>query len=197
MPKDVKSMSSSETSLTEETVKAIDALQAKKASDRIRRGPAKGVGVRQIHAFLQTLQLDNRSTSLEVRIKYSEVFDILCTSLESMSIFQFEGADASDIYFSLRGPKEEMLELARKIPAPQKFDRSKYVAETGVPEMRAFNELAREVEDLARDLQVATSKIDDLQKANEELDADLRLLNNTALLKRQHTLAQETVTKLG
>ena len=182
--------------LTEATVHAIDALQAKKATDRVRRGPAQGVGIRQIHAFLQTLQLDNRS-SLEVRVKYSEVFDVLCTSLTSMAIFKFEGADDSDIFFSLRGPKEEMLELARTVQAPKRFNRDDHIVHVDFPEMTAFNELVRHVEEVSRDVAAASTKADDLQRANEELDAELALLNNTALLKRQHSLAQETAVKMG
>ena len=182
-------------SLIEATIKAIDSLQTKRATDRVRRGPAKGVGVRSIHAFLQTLQLDNRS-SLEVRIKYSEVFDALCTSIESMSIFQFEEADATDIFFSLRGPKEEMLEIARKIQPQEKFDKSKYEITGEVPKMESFKELTRQVEDLTRELTTTMAKTEELKKSNEELELELVVLSNPSILKRELTLAQEAASKI-
>ena len=161
--------------LIEATINVIDELERRKTTSTIRRDQKKGIGVRAIHNALQTAQLDNR-TQYEFRIQHSDVFGALCTSIESLSIFQFEGADSYDVYFSLKGPKEEMIELAKKIPQPKPFNPDNYKFNVEPPKLTNFDNLVQEVESNIRNHASLVSSIDEQRRTEGQLRQQLGAL---------------------
>lgn len=181
-------------SLLEETIAVLDDLMAKQQPSLPRGGQIDGIGVKLIYGALASRHIPGRHPQ-ESRLKYSEVFDVLCTSVESVSIFQFEGADHRDAYFSLKGPKEEMLEIARSMEKPPPLDVTMYEIDKTPVEMPNFEQLAAEVGELLKDELNMAARSAELVKDNETLEAEIAAFHSPSLDK-QITAMQETLSRL-
>ncbi|OHT06416.1 hypothetical protein TRFO_05628 [Tritrichomonas foetus] len=180
--------------LIEATINAIDDLEKRKITSTIRRDQRKGIGVRAIHNALQTAQLDNRTT-YELRIQHSDVFDALCTSIESLSIFQFEGADSYDIYFSLKGPKEEMIAIAKGIQPSQPFDKQKYEIHVEPAQISNFETLMQDMDNTIRNHASLHNANEELRRREKELQQQLIALQSPVALRQQIAAAQDAIAK--
>lgn len=178
-------MKSTNKSLIEATIVALDELQKRVNIAPMRKNAIKGVGAKAIHSTLQTAQLDNRSlTNLDIRLQSSDVFDALCTSIESISIFKYEGADANDIYFSLRGPVEQMLEIARKIEHPAPLNPKKYEIPTNRVDLSSFNNLCDKIERSNRQHKSLQTRNDELQRTANNLQQQYEGYQNPYQLQK-------------
>ena len=180
--------------LIEATINAIDDLEKRKSTSTMRRDQRKGVGVRAIHNALQTAQLDNRGT-YELRIQHSDVFDALCTSIESLSIFQFEGADSSDIYFSLKGPKDEMIARARQIEPQKQFDTQKYKFHVEPVSLTNFEALMQEMDGQIKAYASLQSENEELKRTEKNLNQQITALQNPASINQLFADLQESAPK--
>lgn len=180
--------------LIEAAINAIDDLEKRKNTSTIRREPKKGIGVRAIHNALQTAQLDNRTT-YELRIQHSDVFDALCKSIESLSIFQFEGADSSDIYFSLKGPKEDMIALARQIKPQKQFETEKYKFHVEPVVLTNFEKLTREMDNKIKNYNLLQNENDELERTEKNLQQQINALENPNSIHQLFTDLQESIPK--
>lgn len=181
--------------MLEECINIIDELMVEKASSLVRKGTIEGTGVKMIHAALIAKQIAGRN-SQDPKIRYSDVFDALCTSVESLSIFKFEGADALDCYFSLRGPKDEMLKIAESVETPPLFDKSMYEIDGTPVEMPHFEQLSREVGCLLQEELDLASSNTKLKRENDELEMEVTALGNPSSTKKQITAMQDVLSKL-
>lgn len=182
-------------SLLEDTIDVIDDLLTQRASSSMKPSQIAGVGVSKIHSELLLRQIEARNLQ-DPRIKYSDVFDTLCTSIESVSIFKFEGADALDVYFSLKGPKDEMLEIARGAIKHPPFDKSQFEIDRSPIEMPHFDRLTRDMKDLLREEVDLSERNSELRKENEELTIEIAALGDPMDMKNQLTLLQDALSKL-
>ena len=182
-------------SLLEDTIDVIDELLTKRASSSTKPSQITGIGVSKIYSELLLRQIQAR-TLQDPKIKYSDIFDMLCTSMESISIFKFEGADALDVYFSLKGPKEEMLEIARRAIKPPPFDKTNFKIDRTPVEMPHFERLTRDVQELLKEELSISGRNAELRKENEELEIEIAAMGNPIDVKNQLALLQDALSKL-
>jgi hypothetical protein len=171
----------------ETVIHILDDLQAKTPKEMSLRRRISGVGARAIYSALQR--------SHGARVKYWDLFNAMCTSVESLSIFRFEGADAADVYFSLRGPKDEMLEICRRIPTRQPFDVAQFQVSCVRVDLPNFNRLMRRAEELTGACADLEARNQELQRRTRELEEDKLLLSNPAELRRQVAEAHEACAR--
>lgn len=175
------------------TINAIDDLEKRKITSTIRRDQRKGVGVKAIHNALQTAQLDNRATYELLKIQHSDVFDALCTSIESLSIFQFEGADSSDIYFSLKGPKEEMIAIAKTIEPQKQFDTQEYIFHVEPVPLTNFEALMQEMDHEIKTYTSLQNENEELKRTERNLNQQLTTLQNPSSINQLFADLQESM----
>jgi hypothetical protein len=146
----------------------INDLTKKKVNGSSRSGNCDGIGVRAICTALQSDDYCYRSDGELGQWKLADVFAAMCGSLASMSIFHFEGADCSDVYFSLCGPIEEMIEKAKGIEiSPRSAVLPAPVDILPVP-MPDFEALVRQVESLTRTHLSLAARREELIRSCEE-----------------------------
>jgi hypothetical protein len=112
-------------------------LSTKTSQETFRKRKIPGIGLRSIYSALQR----GKGTS---RLRMADVVDAMCTSITSLAIFQFEGADAADLYFSLKGTKEEILARIQDSHDGKQFDRTEYEIDGSYVAMPAFERLLAE-----------------------------------------------------
>jgi hypothetical protein len=162
----------------------LDNHQTKTPKEMSLRRKIPGIGARAIDSAIQR--------SHGPRVKYWDLFNVISTSIENLSIFKVEGADAADVYFSLRGPKEEMLEICRRIPVRQPFDVAQFQVSCVQVDLPNFNRLMSSAEELAGACADLQARNRELLRRNCELEEDGLLLSNPVELRRQVAEAHET-----
>lgn len=181
--------------LIEAIINAIDDLEKRKVLSGMRK-QQKGIGVRAIYNALQTAQFDSRA-SHDIRIQHSNIFEALCTSIESLSIFQFEGADAYDIYFSLKGPKEDMLAISSKIQEIPTFDKSNYDVQVEPVPLHNFELLIHEMNSTIKQHSSLKNSNEELQRAENDLQQQISAINNPSTIPQVILNLQDSINKMS
>jgi hypothetical protein len=164
-------------------------LAAKTSQDGFRKRKIPGVGFRSIFAALQR----GKGTS---RLRQGDTIEAMCLSLTSLTIFEFEGADGTDLYFSLKGTREEILQKLQDLPEPPPFDRSQYEIDASPVSLPAFERLAGEGEAVAHECDALFAGMEELGKKAAHFEAYLALSAAPGELRRRTAEAQETLVKL-
>jgi hypothetical protein len=164
-------------------------LTAKTSQEAFRKRKIPGVGLRSIYSALQR----GKGTA---RLRMGDLMEAMCTSLTSLSIFQFEGADATDLYFSLKGTKAEILLKLQEIPETPAFDRSAYEIDASPVALPSFERLALDGESLAHDCEALSTRTEQLRNETADLEAQLALAADPTELLRQIAEASDTLSKL-
>lgn len=151
--------------LTEAIINIMDSIE-----ENARNGQTKGVSVRDIYESLKAYHFD-----LNNDISYSEIFSTLC-QLEGSKLFRFERADIFDIYFSLKGSKEDMLNILKEIPKRETNDinTDKYNTDYSEIVMENFNKLKSQINSAIK----AQKEFVELQQENKNIQNEINLLSN-------------------
>lgn len=116
------------TILIEAIINIIGSKEEKSTNNQM-----KGVSVGEIYDSLKTYHFD-----YQIDLSYSNIFSVLC-QIEGSQFFNFERADIFDIYFSLKGTREELLRKVKELPKNQlsNFDTNMY--KTEIPDIKMEN----------------------------------------------------------
>jgi hypothetical protein len=95
-----------------------------------------------------------------------------CKRRFSLSIFKFEGADATDVYFSLRCPKGDMLGICRRVPVRQPFNVAQFQVSCACVDLLNFNRLMSPAEEFAGACADLQARNRELLRRNCELEED-------------------------
>jgi hypothetical protein len=171
-------------------VATMQDLMAKTSQDAFRKRKIPGVGLRSIYSALQR----GKGTP---RLRMADLAEAMCTSLTSLSIFQFEGADETDLYFSLKGSKDEIMAKLQDSPEPPPFERGEYEIDDSPVALPSFERLMRDGEAIAHECDALRARNEQSKRENADLEAQVALVSDPAELRRQIADAQETLLKMG
>lgn len=117
----------------------------------------------------------------QIQRKYqlSEIFNVLCISVESLHIFKFHHINHNDIYFSLQGPKEEMLQRCNEIKPLQHEPIPEFVPPPPI-DLLHYQNLMNEMESSLRKQATQASHNEELQKQKALLREQIDILSTPA-----------------